>query len=232
MASIDRRTREKVELQEKILNAARDLFLQHGFDAVTMKKIADAIDYTPGALYVHFKDKRDLMLALCRNDFAELDKQTHEMLRDEPDPINRIWKLGHGYLAFAAAHPNHYKLMFMTKHPEELTPDEEDLARMGNPDQDGYAMLIATVQEGIDKGCFRPELSDAELVSQTLWAALHGVAALQITHSNDPWCKMKPYEQRSVTMAASILRGLVRDPSVVDKLLSMTGEIPPGGSPG
>jgi len=220
MASIDRRHREKADLQERILNAARDLFLQHGFEAVTMKKIAEAIDYTPGSLYVHFKDKRDLMLALCRHDFAELDKQTHDLFASEPHPISRIWKMGHGYLAFAAAHPNHYKLMFMTKHPPELTPDEEDLARMGNPGQDGYAMLISCCQQGIDQGHFRPDLTDAALVAQTLWAALHGVAALQITHADDPWCKMKPYPHRASTMAASILRGMVKDPTTIDTLTS------------
>ena len=83
-------------------------------------------------------------------------------------------------------YPNHYKFMFMTPHPPH-EPDEEDREVMGNPEVDAYAFLKWAVQRAIDAGRFREELQDAELISQTLWAAVHGVIALNIAKCSDPW---------------------------------------------
>ncbi|HZW07280.1 MAG TPA: helix-turn-helix domain-containing protein, partial [Phycisphaerales bacterium] len=101
MTSSDRRSREKADVYERILAAARGLFARHGYEHVTMRQIADAIEYTPGALYVHFKDKRDLILALCRHDFEQFHASLQGLLQDEPDPVTRIWKMGGRYREFA-----------------------------------------------------------------------------------------------------------------------------------
>ena len=67
MPSSDRRARERQQVRERILAAARRLFAQHGFEAVTLRKIAAAIDYAPGAIYLHFKDKEQLIRTLLTN---------------------------------------------------------------------------------------------------------------------------------------------------------------------
>ena len=72
MGVTERREREREEVRTKILDAARDLFTSEGYEKVTMRRIAEAIEYSPTAIYLHFEDKEDLVLALCRQDFGKL----------------------------------------------------------------------------------------------------------------------------------------------------------------
>src|SRR5215213_7806871 len=139
MVTIERRDRERLETRAKIMDAARELFGREGYEAVSMRRIADAIEYSPTAIYVHFRDKQDLLYQICQADFAALAQGMAELQR-VADPIERIRRLGHAYIRFGARHPNHYKLMFMT--PVEFPPDvvEKDPDR-GKVDCDAYALL-------------------------------------------------------------------------------------------
>jgi AcrR family transcriptional regulator len=206
MASGERREREKAEVRVRILSAARDLFASRGIDAVTMRGIAEAIEYTPAALYVHFRDKDDLLRALCRNDFEALNAQQQRVAK-VADPVERIRRIGLAVVRFAVEHPNHYRFMFMTPM-KCLEPAPEDLARRGDPDVDGYAFFVGIVKEAIESGRMREGLRDAHLVAQTLWAGIHGVAALHITHADDPWLPMRPVGARAKTMVDALIAGL------------------------
>ncbi|MBL0869165.1 MAG: TetR/AcrR family transcriptional regulator [Phycisphaerales bacterium] len=207
----DRRAREKMEVQELILSAARDLFVREGYEAVSMRKIAEAIDYTPAALYVHFRDKAELMQEICRRDFGALTAETLKLANVE-DPLARIYMMGATYIRFGIEHTNQYRLMFMTPHPVEVPIPEEELKKMNDPDQDGYAFFRATVQQALERGMMRMSVEDLELVTQTFWAAVHGVTAIEITHSNDPWLNLAPRERRIETMLDVALRGMLKDP--------------------
>jgi hypothetical protein len=66
------------------------------------------------------------------------------------------------------------------------------------------------VEEAIKAGCFREEVQDAELVSQTLWASVHGVISLDIAKCKDPWVEWRPMRDRAEMMLDVTLRGLVR----------------------
>src|SRR5512139_3581766 len=134
----ERREREKGEIRGKILDAARDLFARDGYEAVTMRKIAEAIEYSPTAIYLHFKDKESLVRELCLGDFDSLARAFQRIAR-EPDPLERLRKVGLAYADFALEHPNHYRLMFMTPHPAPPKDDEETAKRKGNPEADAYA---------------------------------------------------------------------------------------------
>ena len=72
MGITERREREREEVRKKILDAARELFEREGYDNVTMRRIADAIEYSPTTIYLHFEDKDDLVRALCHEDFGRL----------------------------------------------------------------------------------------------------------------------------------------------------------------
>ena len=204
----ERRGREKSETRDKILDAARELFVTEGYEGVSMRRVAEKIEYSPTAIYVHFTDKNELFHELCRQDFARLQAvmQSAEM---PADPIERLRQIGRSYIQFGVRFPNHYVFMFMTPHlPQE--PDEEDREIMGNPEKDAYAMLKRAVQEAINAGCFRDEVQDAELVSQTLWASVHGVISLNIAKCKDPWVEWRPLEFRAEIMLDITLRGLLR----------------------
>jgi AcrR family transcriptional regulator len=203
MGSGERRERERAAVRERILSAARELFAQRGIDAVTMRGIAGAIEYTPAALYVHFRDKNDLLRALCRNDFAALNEQQRRVSR-VADPVERIRRIGLAVVKFAVTHPNHYRFMFMT--PLKVEPAEEDLARRGDPEEDGYAFFVGVVREAMEAGRLRA--GDAHLAAQTLWAGVIGVAALHITHAEDPWLPMRAVGVRARAMVDALIAGM------------------------
>ena len=208
----ERRDRERDQTRTKIMDAARDLFAAEGFEAVSMRRIAEAIEYSPTAIYVHFKDKQDLFRQLCREDFGRLAGAFLELAKVR-DPVERILRIGRNYIRFALEYPNHYRLMFMT--PAAPQPDENEMKHKGNPDEDAYAMLKQAVAEAIDQKRFRPEYRDAELATQVCWATAHGIASLQITKGCDKWIDWRPIEARSAAALSAIVRGMVADPSEI-----------------
>jgi len=204
----ERRARERSETRDKILDAARELFVTEGYEGVSMRRVAEKIEYSPTAIYVHFADKQELFHELCQKDYARL-AEVFQSSAMSSDPIERLKQIGSTYTEFGVRYPNHYKFMFMTPHPPH-EPDEVDREIMGNPEVDAYAFLKWAVQQAIDAGCLREELQDAELISQTLWAAIHGVISLDIAKCTDPWVDWRPLQQRAELMLDVTLRGLVR----------------------
>jgi AcrR family transcriptional regulator len=209
LGTLERRERERQELRVRILEAARELFAELGYEAVTLRKIADRIEYSPTALYFHFKDTETLMRELCDEDFAALAQQFKKIAR-EKDPIERLRQIGQAYVSFALDYPNHYRLMFMTPHPPIGASEQRGVTR-GNPEEDAYAFLKATVAEGLAEGRFRPELEDADLLAQTVWAGTHGVVSLHIAKRNDDWVDWKPVRKTATLMIDSLIRGLTRE---------------------
>jgi AcrR family transcriptional regulator len=203
----ERRVREREEIREKILDAARELFAAEGFEAVTMRRIADAIEYTPTAIYFHFRDKEALLKELCDTDFRSLAHQFARIARVR-DPIDRLRATGQAYAEFGFHYPNHYRLMFMTPHPPIPHDDNPD---RDNPEEDAYAFLRLTVEEAMAQKRLRPELTDPELVAQTVWAGVHGVVSLQIAKANDSWVKWRPVKKRVQKMLDMIIAGIVRE---------------------
>jgi len=204
----ERREREKSETRDKILDAARELFVAEGFEGVSMRKVAEKIEYSPTAIYVHFSDKQELFRELCHQDYARL-AEVFQSSAMSTEPVERLRQIGATYVDFGTRYPNHYKFMFMTPHPvHEL--DEVDREVMGNPEMDAYAFLKWAVQQALAAGCFREELNDTELISQTLWASVHGVISLQIAKGTDCWVDWRPIRDRAEMMLDITLRGLRR----------------------
>lgn len=208
MGISERKEREKEELRKKIMDAARQLFVELGIEQTSMRKIADAIEYSPTAIYLHFADKETLLREICNQDFAALH-QAEAIAASIADPIERIRGIGKGYMEFGAAHPQHYRLMFMTSHKVPLT--EDDLKRKGDPTHDGYAVLQHAVREAMAQGRFRDEFRDVDLICTTFWASVHGVVALEISFKNDPWISLPPFEQRAEAALDMSIRGMCRE---------------------
>jgi AcrR family transcriptional regulator len=205
MGPRERREREREEIRSLILDAARELFAAQGYEAVTMREIAKRIEYSPTAIYFHFKDKETLLHELCDADFATLAAQLVETARIA-DPIEKLRATGLAYFRFGVEHPNHYRLMFMTPHP--LVHPEDSQIRKGNPEEDAYQFLKDIVAEAIAKKRFRKELTDVELLAQTIWAGVHGVISLQIAKCNDAWVEWRDLETRAAAMIDILVRGL------------------------
>lgn len=208
----ERREREKTELRQVIMDAARRIFIAEGYDQVSMRRIADAIEYSPTAIYVHFKDKATLFAEIMRQDFDRLAGRFGKVATIA-DPIERIRALGLEYIRFGIENPQHYRLMFMTptvvNDPALASHAEKRLKDRGDPTHDAYASLRGAVEDGLAAGRFRPGLADAELLSQTLWAGVHGVVSLEIAMHCDPWLQWRPIRKRAALMVDALLRGLL-----------------------
>ena len=206
MGVLERRERERVETREKILDAARELFIAHGYEGVSMRQIAQKIEYSPTALYVHFADKEQLFLELCHGDYRRL-AESFVRLANVPDPVERLRRIGRAYIDFGLRNPNHYRTMFMTAHP---TVHDLEQQGKGNPEEDAYEFLRQTVGEALRAGAFRPELNDADLIAQTLWAGVHGVISLQIAKCDDAWVPWCAIEKRADLVIDGLMQGLLR----------------------
>ena len=207
MGPRERREREREEIRGRILDAARELFVAEGYEAVTMRRIAERIEYSPTAIYFHFKDKETLLHEICDADFLTLAHQLGDAAQIA-DPIEKLKATGLAYFRFGVDYPNHYRLMFMTPHPP--LGDDHDVEK-GNPEQDAYAFLKQIVEQAIGEKRFRRELTDVELLSQTIWAGMHGVVSLHIAKCNDTWVDWKPLETRAEAMIEMLVNGLVGD---------------------
>jgi AcrR family transcriptional regulator len=208
-ASLARRERQKAETRQAILDAARELFVADGVEATTMRAIAAKIGYTPTAIYHHFRDKDALLVELCMTDFSALGQAMRKIGRIE-DPVDRVRRMGMAYADFALDNPSHYRFMFMTplKHPMVDAHGNQ----LVSPDQDAYLFLLGTVEEGIAKGCYRPELNDAPELAMMFWGGIHGVISLWFTHHLDPHITFRDTRETVRTLCDAMLRGAVRNP--------------------
>jgi len=204
MGITERREREREEVRKKILDAARDLFTAEGYDRVTMRRIADAIEYSPTTIYLHFEDKDDLVRALCEADCRRLF-ETMEGVGSSDDPIEEIRGLGRAYAAFGLRFPNHYRFLFMTplaKH-EEVEPD--------NAGAQSFGRLLDAVRRAQAAGRLRP--IDTLTAAQVLWTTIHGAVALLITVPRECWPHGPAVSDLVDQVIENSLRGLVAVPA-------------------
>ena len=181
----ERRAREKRELRGKILDAARDLFIREGYENVSMRRVAEAIEYSPTTIYLYFENKFELLFCLCEETFALLVRELEALHRECADPVVCLRQGLRAYVEFGLKSPNHYRVTFVSPpaHQEEsskyLTPNSMGMR--------AFSFLSTLVGEAVRQGKFRRV--DVAATSQTLWAAVHGITSLLITHPDFPWAE-------------------------------------------
>ncbi len=205
--SLERRQRERVQTRQKILDAARRMFVQRGYEATTMRAIAAKIGYTPTAIYHHFEDKEALVAELSTLDFRAF-AQALQDIGAVADPVERLRRTGRAYVAFGVANPMHYQFLFMTRRPKE-SPNR---TAQRDPGEDAYGFLRQTCADAIAAGRLRPEFTDADEVAQIAWGAMHGLVALHIAKVDDPWIPWRNVTETAARACDALLRGLVREP--------------------
>lgn len=197
-----RRQREKQLLRQEILDAARSLFIREGYDNVSMRKIAEKIDYSPTTIYLYFKDKSELLFAVCQETFARLAQELKAIEGASADPLEAL-KLGlRKYVEFGLRHPQHYTLTFMIPHEHGM-----DRTRYLSPDSMGmktFAFLGRGIEACVRKKKFRQV--DIQTAAQALWAAIHGVTSLLISHKEFPWVKREVLVDTVIEAAVKNLR--------------------------
>jgi AcrR family transcriptional regulator len=169
-----RKERQKEELKARITQAAKELFMQKGFEEVSIRSIAEKIEYSPTTIYLYFRDKDEIFLELHREGFALLN-QYFRPLSHVADPYERLKALNKAYISFAMENGELYDLMFIINAPMDSMKKEESDWEEGKR---AFSFLSNTVQECIDKGYFSGMRT--EIVAFTVWSMVHGIASLEI----------------------------------------------------
>jgi AcrR family transcriptional regulator len=170
-------------LHAEILDAAERLLIETGNEeAVSIRRIADAVGVTPPSIYLHFSDKDELIFAVCERQFAELDRLVDEAVVGIEDPVEELYARGKAYVRFGLSHPEQYRILFMQGGSHDAAAYDEHRIRRAS----AFDHLVDAVARSIDAGVF-PEGSDPFVVAVELWAIVHGLTSLLISKPTFPW---------------------------------------------
>ena len=165
MGLAERKARERGERERRITQAARRIAAAEGWSAVTIRRLANAIEYSQPVLYSHFGNRDAIVAAVAVDGFAELADRLRSVAGGHPDPEQAIRQVGAAYLAFAREQPTLYEAMF-------VSPTDLRFAQDGTQAElrDAFAAVQAVVA---------PSSVEGEVATETFWAALHGLAELE-----------------------------------------------------
>jgi len=179
----ERRARQKKFLRQEILDAASELFVRDGYENVSMRRIADKIEYSPTTIYIYFKDKAELLEQVCKETFGKLVQRLTKIMEQPGDPVERLKRGLTAYIEFGLQNPHQYRATFMMLLPEGF--DKTKYHEEDSPGMQAFAFLTRGLAECIKAG--KISAMNVELASQTLWAGIHGITSLLITHKTFPW---------------------------------------------
>jgi len=179
MGVAERRAREKTELRQEILDAAREIFVDEGYDALTMRRVARQIEYSPTTIYLYFKDKSELVQAICDESFSKLIQRLEDLAGKHTDPLEYLEAGLRAYIDFGLKHPSHYYATFIG------SAGKIDAEYEGSMGQRAFEFLRQSVVRCVESGRIRDV--DADATAQSLWAATHGLVALLISNKPFPF---------------------------------------------
>jgi AcrR family transcriptional regulator len=184
----ERRLRQKKFLRQEILDAASELFVKEGYENVSMRRIAEKVEYSPTTIYLYFKDKAELLEQVCHGTFERLSVHLKRILEQPGDPVDRLRRGLLAYVQFGLENPHHYRATFMMPIPEGF--DKEEYKKPDSPGMQAFDFLRRCVYDSIAAGKFKN--TDPEIISQTLWSGVHGITSLLITHDKGfPWVEKR-----------------------------------------
>jgi AcrR family transcriptional regulator len=180
-----RRTpRESAEFRDRIIAVARDLFAEEGFEAVSIRKIAQRAGCPPMTFYVVFKSKRALLRHIWEDVFADLlNVCSAAVAAAAPGPEARLAALMRTLARYWVEHPDNYRVVFM--HQDKVAADDEAFYVDSSGIHGRLQLVNAIIEEGVAAGVFRPV--DSELTAQAFLAATIGLAHALITIPEYPW---------------------------------------------
>lgn len=161
-------------MRRRILDAAKALFVKEGFDNVSMRRIAGAIEYSPAALYRYFRNKREILSALRNEGFERFVRRQKAVGADCADPMDRLKVEGLDYIHFALEEPDNFQLMFCVNEDKVALDGEHAECAM-----ESFELFQSTVAACLADGRFGDRALEEVLFS--LWAGVHGLAHLLIT---------------------------------------------------
>jgi AcrR family transcriptional regulator len=171
----ERQERDREAVSRSILDAARELFVTHGYQEVSIRKIAERIEYSPAAIYSYFPSKDDIFFALAEEGFRLLFSYG-DGTAPRPsvaDPIEvlraKFWR----YYEFSKEHPEYFALMFLDRSVPRISKNWNRFGFVGDMRNE----MVLRIQAAIASGAF-PAGTSPDAVFHVLLTSLHGAATM------------------------------------------------------
>ncbi|MBB5623083.1 AcrR family transcriptional regulator [Pedobacter cryoconitis] len=172
MGISERKEREREEMKTMITTAAMKMFLEDGYAKTSIRNIADAIEYSPGTIYLYYKDKDELLFEVQAQAYLKLLEAFKQNITST-DLLERLEQLGKTYVSFGLANPELYDLMFIIRAPTNV-----DETVHGH---NGHATLTYTIS--LIEECIQADLlifKDANQAALQIWSMAHGLVSLNL----------------------------------------------------
>lgn len=172
----------KQRLRQDILAAAGRLFADEGYQNITFRRIAEDVGYSQSALFYYFKDKEEVLEALCAQTFEGLSRISATVLREQSDPVQRLLAMSRAYIQFGREHPHHYRLVF---DPSSELMGKNRVEFIGEIGREQFSLFRQLMADCVEAGAFAP--GDPGVLSPAWMSAVHGVTSFLIIHAHSPW---------------------------------------------
>ena len=190
MPAQTRKQREMLEREELILSAAQTMLVQHGYNHLTMDRVAETVEYSKGTIYNHFSSKEDLVCSLCCRCITNLIDVFERAYNFDGSTRERYSAIGIGYSLYHQLHPmDSQNIQIVKNHAVREKISEEKLVEIDSLEQSATKIAQSIVQEAID--CGDLDKKNQEHISTIvfgLWSMHYG--ALLLDQSDIPLHKL------------------------------------------
>lgn len=169
----ERKERDRAEMRDMILQSAHKLFIDRGFEEVSIRNIAEAIEYSPATIYLYFKDKNEIFYALHGEAFKKFNAYMAE-LASIKDPFDMLIGMGEKYIQFTTDHPLYYEIMFIMDAPMDSDENRDEWEEGNKALASLENILIACQQTGRFKD------QDPRVLAFSIWSYMHGMCSLSL----------------------------------------------------
>lgn len=190
------------ERRGEILAAATKIFNTEGYDGATIRRIAEEVGLSSTALYMHFRDKDEILVEICEGAMEQLLALASEVAGRPLPPVERLRLMMEAYVDFGLREPSTYRLVFCS-NGRHLSPQSQELVeKLGDR---GFGHLLAVVEEIAAQGRLRSPSPEA--AAQILWACAHGLTSLLVTQPDRKW---SPKETLTGALWDGVFNGLIK----------------------
>jgi AcrR family transcriptional regulator len=182
MGIAERREREKEALRTRIVESARDIISEQGLDALSMRAIAERIEYSPATIYLYFRDKNELLGDVVHAGFELLGQYIEvEMsgLGADPSPTEQHRALGRAYARFALENTAYFRVMFELPTVPQIVCEGKSATLEEAQEPERRDLLVQTIQRAMDAGLY--QIRDARTGAMIAWGLVHGLTSLYLT---------------------------------------------------
>ncbi|MBO0800166.1 MAG: TetR/AcrR family transcriptional regulator [Blastocatellia bacterium] len=196
-ASRQRREQEREGLRRTILRAAGELFLEHGYEGFSMRRVAERIGYSATTIYRYYEDKDDLLFAVVHEGFTEFARRLTVAAESTANPLKRLEALGRAYVRFGLDAPIYYQMMFMQRADLIF----QSRKKQSPPMIGSFNTLRDAVRAAMDAGVMKR--GDVDVYSHVIWSVVHGITSLAL--ANPPMFTAEAVE-KSTSLALKMIR--------------------------